>query len=157
MDRRQFLSGLLAGLAGIAAFAGDAEAGPRARRRRRRIVRRRIRRRIRRRVVFRRFLGRPAWVVPVGLAVGWELVHEGRVVVVKEIRVVEVEGTKAEVVVVHPIDDTAVPGKPLAGEEILIVREDNEENTVELDGSRLADDDKTSPSRELEGEEVVEE
>jgi len=156
MDRRRFLSSLIGGLVAFAGIAGEAEAGPRARRRRR-IVRRRIRRRIRRRVVFRRFLGRPAWVVPVGLAVGWELMHEKRVVVVKEIRVVDIEGTKAEVVVVQPVDDRAVPGKPLTTEEILIVREDNAENSAELEGSRLADDDKATPGREVEVEESVEE
>lgn len=60
-----------------------AEAGPRRRRVRRR-VRRRMRR-IRRRVLWRPLTGRRALVVPVGLAVGWELMVDSRVAVVQGI------------------------------------------------------------------------
>lgn len=84
--------------------------------------------------------GRPFWVVPTGLAVGWELAHTDRVVVVREIRIVERDGQKTEVAVVQ--DDA---GKL---EEIEIRREDSAGNASELPGSVIADDDMNSPGKE---------
>jgi hypothetical protein len=156
MNRRQFLTGLIAGAATLTVLPSLADASP-ARRRHRRRVRRRIRRRIRRRAVRRMVRGRPYWVVPVGLVVGWELMHEDRVVVVREIKVVEIEGQKTEVAVVVPADAKVEPGKTPAVEEIAILREDTKENAEDLEGSRLPDDDKATPGREVEIEEEVDE
>ncbi|MBM4131666.1 hypothetical protein FJ250_11675 [bacterium] len=157
MNRRQFLAGLVAGAVSVTVLPALAEAStPARRRRRRRRVRRRIRRRIRRRAVRRLVRGRPYWVVPVGLAVGWELLHEDRVVVVREIKVVEVEGLKTEVAVVVAADAAVEPGKPAAIEEIPLIREDTKENAEDLEGSRLPDDDKSTPGREVEIEEEIE-
>lgn len=141
MNRRTFVLTCATTL-GLTALlsANEADAGPRQRRRRR--VRRRIRRRHRRRVAVRMIAGRPFWVVPFGLAVGWELVHDDHVVVVKEIKVVEREGTKVEVSVVQQAD-----GKT---EEIAITREDNDENKKELEGSPLPDDDTKTPGVDAE-------
>ena len=86
----------------------------------------------------RTVLGRPFWVVPVGLAIGWELVHRDRVVVVRQIRVVEREGRQVEVAVVA---DAA--GKI---EEVEIIREDTPENLEELEGTLLAENDVSTPS-----------
>jgi len=150
MDRRQFLTGLVAGAVSLTLLPQLADAAtPARRRRRRRRVRRRIRRRVRRRVALRMVRGRRFWVVPVGLLVGWELMHEDRVVVVREIKMIEVEGVKTEVAVV--VDPNAA-----AFEEIPILREDNQDNAVELEGTRLADDDKSTPGIEAEIEEEVE-
>lgn len=148
MDRRNFL-GRMFGLAAVLAAGGVAEASTRAqRRRRRRRVRRRIRRRIRRRVAFRTIAGRRWWVVPAACAVGWELAWSDRAVVVKEIRVVEADGAKTEIAVVEHAD-----GKT---EEVPLVREDTKENAKEMEGTRLPDDDTTTPAVERE-EEVEEE
>jgi hypothetical protein len=148
MNRRGFLAVLSATLSGTL-LAAEAEAQVGVRRRARRRVRRRIRRRIRRRAVTRVVLGRPFWVVPFGMIVGWELMHENRVVVVKETKIIEREGSKVEVAVVQ--DDT---GKT---EEVEILREDNAENAKDLEGSRLADADKSTPAVEADIEEEVEE
>lgn len=152
MDRRQFLTGLVAGAVTLTVLPNLADAATPARRRHRRRVRRRIRRRVRRRVVVRMVRGRPHWVVPLGLVAGWELMHENRVVVVREIKMIEVEGARTEVAVVVDAD-----GKDTSTREIAIVRENNRENTVELEGSRLPDDDKTTPGIEAEIEEEVDE
>lgn len=150
MNRRSFVISVFAAIAALVAPVRDSEAGSRARRRsHRRRVRRHIRRRIRRRVVFRRVRGRGFWVVPVGLVVGWELVHHDRVVVVHEVHFVEKDGVKTEVAVVHDASGKA--------EEIPILREDNGENGKDLEGSRLPDDDKTSPGVDVEIEEEVDE
>jgi hypothetical protein len=82
--------------------------------------------------------GRPFWVVPVGLVVGWELMHHDRVVVVKETRIIEKDGQKTEVAVVQ--DST---GKT---EEVEILREDNAENPEELEGSVVPDEDSSTPT-----------
>jgi len=144
MRRRTFLTvAALAAAGAIGLGLGPgAEANPRARARRRpnRHVRRRIRRRHRRRVAVRLVAGRPVWVVPVGLAAGWELAHADRVVVVKETRIVGRDGAKVEVVVVVDQD-----GKT---DEIEIVREDTTENRAELEGSVLPDDDTKTPGVE---------
>ena len=113
--------------------------GHRARRR----VRRRVRRRIRRRVAFRVITGRNVAVVPVGVAVGWELAMPSRVVVVREVR-------PKTIIVVDASGDGAQ-------EEIEIVREDTPENTAEEQGTELAADDTTTPSREAEEDQEVEE
>ncbi|MFN7965058.1 MAG: hypothetical protein U0V87_05150 [Acidobacteriota bacterium] len=143
MDRRTFVLNCATTL-GLTSLlsVGNAEAGPVRRHRRR--VRRRIRRRHRRRVAIRMIAGRPFWVVPVGLAIGWELLHDNHVVVVKEIKVIEREGAKVEVTVVQHSD-----GKL---EEVEITREDNADNKVELEGSQLPDDDKKTPGVEAEVE-----
>lgn len=98
-------------------------------------------------MIFRTVTGRRWWVVPTACVVGWELATPHRVVVVKEIRVVEEEDKRVEMAVV---EDSA--GKT---EEIPIVREDNEDNAKEMEGSVLPDDDKTTPA--VEREEEVEE
>jgi hypothetical protein len=127
MDRRTFVASLVVAVGSLLAFSrGEVAAGPRARRRRR------IRRRHRRRVVRRIVHGRHVWVVPVGLAVGWELVHEDRVVIVKETKFIEKEGATVEVVVVEDKDGKA--------EEIEIVREDTADNRKELEGSEVTED-----------------
>jgi hypothetical protein len=146
MDRRDFCSAFAVLLGGALTLTTQDALADRPRRVRRRRIRRRIRvrRRIRRRVVTRTVFGRPFWVVPVGLAVGWELVHAGRVVVVKEIKVVEKEGHKIEVATVQ--DES---GKV---DHVEITREDTADNAKNLEGSVLADDDKTTPAIESEEE-----
>jgi len=152
VNRREALS-LFAGLvSGILIFLGfgDVALGQRGVvRRTRRRVRRRVRRRIRRRATFRIVRGRRVWVAPVALAVGWELALNNRVVVVKETKFVERDGAKVEVAVVQDAD-----GKT---EEIEIVRENTTENSENLQGSVLSDDDKTTPAVENEEEVEVEE
>jgi hypothetical protein len=100
----------------------------------------RVRRRIRRHAFTRIHLGRPFWIVPVGLAVGWELHHRDRVVVVRETRIVQKDGARSEVAIVQ---DAA--GKT---EEIEIYREDNVDNRKTLEGSVIEDGDKSTPSSE---------
>jgi len=82
--------------------------------------------------------------VPVGLAVSWELMHENRVVVVKELKTVDRNGAKIQVAVVQ---DGA--GKV---EDVEILREDTEDNRKDLEGSVLPDSDKTTPGVEAESE-----
>jgi hypothetical protein len=84
--------------------------------------------------------------VPVALAIGWELVHENRIVVVKEIRFVERDGVKVEVAVVE--DSAGVT------EEVEVLREDTAANRQELEGSLIADADRTTPGVAAEIEEV---
>jgi hypothetical protein len=145
MDRRGFFGSLGSGFIGALLF-GSREAGawPRGARAHRRRVRRRIRRRFRRRVAIRMWRGHPLWVVPVGLAVGWELVHENRVVVVKETKFIEVDGAKTEVAIVQGSD-----GKT---EQVMVAREDTPENGKNLEGSVIPDDDKKTPGVESEAE-----
>ena len=148
MNRRTLLGFLAAGTAAALTSGWAVEGEPRrpAVRRHRRAVRRRVRRRIRRRVTFRMIHGRRVWVVPVGLAPGWELVHENRVVVVRERKFVEIGGARTEVVVVEGSD-----GKT---EQVEIAREDTPENRENLEGSILPDSDKATPGveSEVEGE-----
>lgn len=154
LDRREFIARALAAAGLLFVFEDEADADRpgrhvrRARRRHRRRVRRRIRRRIRRRVAWRRHHGRRVLVVPLALAVGWELAIDKRVVVVHEVKKVEVEKQPVEVVVVEEAGKT---------EEIEIVREDTAGNTKELDGTELPESDTTTPSRTVEVEEEVEE
>jgi len=133
MDRRNF-SAALAALFGLGLSMQPTVALSQGWRWRRR---RRVHRRVRRRVVTRTMYGRPFWVVPVGLTVGWELVHRDRVVVVERIRIVEREGQRVEVAVV-----TDAAGKI---EEIEVVREDTPENLQELEGTLLAENDQSTP------------
>jgi len=143
MDRRSLFRSLGAGLAGVLVFGvRGAEAGPRRRALRRH--RRRVRRRIRRRVAFRMIHGRRVWIVPVGLAVGWELMLDRRVVVVKETKYVVVDGARTEVLVVQDSD-----GKT---EEIHVAREDTPDNRANLEGSVLPDDDKKTPGVDSEAD-----
>jgi hypothetical protein len=128
----------------------DALAYRPARRVRRRVRRRiRVRRRFRRRAIRRIVFGRPFWVVPVALVVGWELALADRVVVVKETRIIEKEGNKVEVAVVQDSD-----GKT---EQIEITREDTADNAGDLEGSVIADSDKTTPGVDSETEVEVDE
>jgi hypothetical protein len=94
-------------------------------------------------VAFRVITGRNVAVVPVALVVGWELTMPKRVVVVREVR------PKTIIVV-----DAAGGGNE---EEIEFVREDTAENTVDEQGTELAADDSTTPSREVEEDQEVEE
>jgi len=152
MDRRGFLSTLLPlGSALILGVADTALAQVRPRRRRRIRRRIRVRRRIRRHVAVRTIFGRPFWVVPVGLVVGWELAHAGRVVVVKEVKVVEKDGNKIEVATVQDSN-----GKT---EQVEITREDTPENKRDLEGSELPASDMSTPAieKEEEREEEVDE
>ncbi len=143
MKRRSFVTALgAAAISAVALGLGDTVAGPRARTRRR--VRRRIRRRHRRRVAIRMIAGRPVWVVPIGLAAGWELVRENRVVIVKETRFVERGGARVEVAVVADSDGET--------EEVDLLREDTAENGKEEKGSALPDDDMTTPGVEVTGD-----
>lgn len=148
MNRRDFATALAA-VIGIALHSQPNDAVAQPRRRARRRVRRRVRRRFRRVAVTRMVRGRRLWVVPVGLAIGWELVHENRVVVVKETKFVERDGANVEVVVVQ---DSAG-----ATEEVEVLREDTAANRKELDGSILGDNDRSTPGVEAEIEEDVEE
>ena len=86
-------------------------------------MRRRVRRRIRRRVIWRTLGPRRALVVPLALAVGWELALDNRVVVVHE--------AKPDIIVV-------IDPKTNAQEEIAIVKEDTPDNLKELEGTVLA-------------------
>ena len=76
-------------------------------------------------------------MVPLALAVGWELALDKRVVIVHEVR-------PDVVVVIDP--------KTNVKEELAIVREDDAENVKELPGAVLAEADTTTPSREVEEE-----
>jgi hypothetical protein len=84
-------------------------------------------------------------VVPLALAVGWELAVDDRVVVVHEVK-----NPSPDVTVVVVRDGS---GKT---EEIEVVREDNADNAVELDGTELAEGDTSTPGREVEVEVEVE-
>ncbi|MCP4870510.1 MAG: twin-arginine translocation signal domain-containing protein [Proteobacteria bacterium] len=152
-NRRQFLSGLAALIAAGVIAPEDALAGPRGRKRRkkkrrvRRKVRRRVRRRHRRRVRRRTVRGRNLWVVPPAVAVGWELMLDDKVVVVKERRTETIEDVEVTVLVV--VDDA---GKE---QELEVHLEDDETNGQLLAGSVLPEEDTTTPA--TEGEEEVEE
>ena len=122
---------------------------PNRRRRRvvrnRRLRRRRVRRRIHRRLLWRTVTGRRVAVVPVGVVVGWQLSMPDRVVVVKEVKTVYVEGA--------PQERLVVVGDDGYQEEISVIREDNAENRKELEGSELPSGDTTTPALEVEVEE----
>ena len=147
--RRFILTSLAAAGSCTFSFLADSEAQPQQPRRRRHRVRRRVRRRHRRRVAIRHHNGRDVWVVPVSLAAGWELQHDNRVVIVRSVNVVEVDGAQTEVIVVENEDGST--------EEVEILREDSGDNSVELEGSELDDSDTSTPSVDVEVEEWVEE
>lgn len=86
--------------------------------------------------------GRNVLVVPVGMVVGWELAMESRVVVVREVR---------------PTTIIVVNASGGGEEEIEIVREDTPENTVDEQGTEVAATDTTTPYREVEEDQEVEE
>lgn len=141
MNRRNFVGALAVPFGIVLALGADdvrAHSNPRRRVRTRLHVRRRIRRRAFIRVRF----GRPFWVVPVGLAVGWELWRPDRVMVVRETRIIEKRGVKSEIAVVR---DSA--GKT---EQVEIIREDSPENANDLEGSVLDEGDTTTPASESE-------
>lgn len=137
MDRRNFVAALAAPIAMTLVLATpDAEARRIAVRR----VRHRVRHRIRRRISTRFLYGRTFWVVPVHMAVGWELMHLHRVVEVREIRVVERDGRRGEVAVVR--DDS---GQNL---EIDITREETRDNSINYPGLAIPDTDIDTPALE---------
>jgi hypothetical protein len=139
MNRRIFFGAVSAPLGIVLGLSmADALAYDNPRRRIR--TRLRVRRRIRRHAFIQLRFGRPFWVVPIGLAVGWELSLKNRVVVVRETRVVESDGVKTEVAVVQGPD-----GK---SEQVEITREDTAENRRNLEGSVLDDSDTTTPAIE---------
>jgi len=117
MQSRRTLNGWLAALAllTVTGMGSSAEAGPWRRHRRR------VRRRIRRRAFWRAVGVRPVLVVPLAVAVGWELALDNRVVVVKEVREKEVVVTDSD-------------GKT---ETLEIAKEDSPDNTQELEGSEI--------------------
>jgi len=141
MNRRNFFAALAVPLGAVLAIhVSDVLAYDNPRRRVRNRLR--LRRRIRRHAFTRIRFGRPFWVVPVGLAVGWELAHDHRVVVVRETRIVEQGGVRSEVAVVQDAD-----GKT---EQIDITREDTADNRKNLAGSVLDEADTTTPAIEEE-------
>lgn len=148
MHRRQLLVALAA-LAGATTLPSmDALAGPvrrSVRRTTRRRVRRRVRRRIRRRTAWRVVAGRRLLVVPVAMAVGWELVVDNQPVTVVHITV---DGSD-EVVTVKDANGQT--------QTLVVVREDTPENSQELEGTILPDGDTTTPGRDDEIEVEVEE
>ncbi|MGD9832328.1 MAG: hypothetical protein AB7U92_06230 [Piscinibacter sp.] len=77
----------------------------------------------RRRVLVRWVRGRPVWVVPVGIAAGWELVHDDRLMQVRETRVVMHDGERRELATV--VD----AGGRLS--EVEILREDTPDKALE--------------------------
>jgi hypothetical protein len=98
----------------VPALADSPKQERRERRHERREERREVRRIIRRRVIWREIEGRRRLVVPLAVAVGWNLDYDGRVVVVKEVRpelvvVTNPDGTEATIDVVK--EDTAENGK----------------------------------------------
>ncbi len=147
--RRQFLTGLAALLAAGVLVPDDALGGPRRKRkkRRRRVrrkVRRRVRRRHRRRVRRRVVRGRSLWVVPLAVALGWELMLDDRLVVVKSRRTRRVD--EVDIVVLVVVDES---GKD---EEIEVHLEDDETNGQMMVGSALPEGDTTTPATESEEE-----
>lgn len=116
ISRRVALTGLLVLLTFPSAFVYS---GPH-RRKRSRSRRHFWRRRIRQRVLWRTIGGRRLLVVPLGVAVGWELLRDDEVVVVKEVHTYNI-------VVEHKNGKT---------ETIDIVKEDNNENSKDFEGSK---------------------
>ena len=114
ISRRSFMAALIAILASPTTLV---HSGPPRRRRRRRRVRRR---RLRRRVLWRTIGGRRLLVVPLAIAVGWELLKDDKVVIVKEVHT-------------HKIVVEDTNGKT---ETIEIIKEDTKENLHDLEGSK---------------------
>ena len=138
LNRREVMFGLLGafGAAVSGCVVPRRGRGMRVRRR----VRRRIRRRIRRRVAWRVVTGRRRLVVPLAVAVGWELMLDSRVVVVRQV--------KATSIII--ITNNKSP------EEIEVEREDTADNREELQGTEVPAGETGTPVREVE-EDVEEE
>jgi hypothetical protein len=139
MDRRGFFTGIVAPLAMGAALAfhavpAGAYSNPR------RAARPPTRHRIRRRLLIRAVQGRLEWIVPLELAVGWELQHASRVVVVRELQIVGAEGAKSELAVVALSDGTT--------EKFPVTRQDTSDNRVNLTGSVIEPHDRDTPAIE---------
>ena len=125
MNRRSFVAGAFAAL-GLSALPFAAEGGPkqrRKRRRKRRRRRRRRRRRIRRRAAWRVVTGHRLLIVPVAVAVGWELALDGRIVIVTEVH-----------------DDHLVVEANGKTEKVDILKEDTKENAEELEGTEYGEE-----------------
>jgi hypothetical protein len=120
MQRREFLAAVIALAAAPALAHPGAHRHPHTRRRRRRIRRRRIRRR----VLWRSVGPRRLLVVPLAVAVGWELVVDDRVVIVHEVHY-------DHVIVKHADGKT---------EKLDVVKEDDTENSKELEGSEYEEE-----------------
>ncbi len=117
ISRRSFMAALIAILASPTSLV---HSGPPQRRRRRRRGRRVWRRRLRRRALWRTIGGRRLLVVPLAIAVGWEILKDEKVVIVKEVHT-------------HKIIVEDTNGKT---ETIEIVKEDTKENLQDLEGSK---------------------
>jgi hypothetical protein len=120
MQRREFLAAVIALAATPALAHPGPHRHPHTRRRRRRIHRRRIRRR----VVWRTVGPRRLLVVPLAVAVGWELMVDERVVIVHEVH-------HDHVIVKHADGKT---------EKLDVVKEDDAENSKELEGSEYEEE-----------------
>lgn len=129
--RRTFLTGVLLLLAAPALAHPGPHRHPHRRLLGRRLFRRRLRR-VRRRVLWRSVAGRRVLVVPLALAVGWELMVDEKPVVVHEVH-------EHHVVVKHADGKT---------EKLEIAKEDTVENSQELEGSEYEDESEA----EAEGE-----
>ena len=132
-SRRQWLLGVPSILGALLVFDNPNAAGQ---------TRRRVRRRVRRRAVRRVVQGRPVWVVPIGIAVGWELAYENRIVVVTDITIAERDGMQVQVA---SVQDSL--GKT---EHVEILREDTDDNRKGLEGTVLPGTDTTTPGVDSE-------
>ena len=143
MRRRDIIMSIAAVLVaeGCVVHAHRAHPGHAHGRRVRRRVRRRIRRRWRRRVAWRVVGPRRALVVPVAVAVGWELALDSRVVIVREVR---------------PTTVVVVDVNGGAPEEVEIDKEDTSDNTREEQGAPAAAGEPGRDSEEDVEEEVDE-
>ena len=121
MYTRRFVAGIAAPRP--AASMGAGKAHPPINPERRFWARRRTRRYASTQIVS----GRQFWVVPAGLAAGWELVYRNRVLVVRETCIVERNGRMSEVAVVEDSSGHRYT--------VDITREDNAENSQELEGT----------------------
>ena len=65
--------------------------------------------------------GRRRLIVPLGVAVGWELTYDDKVVIVKEVH-------EQHIIVENPDGST---------EKVDVLKEDTEENSKELEGSEI--------------------
>ncbi len=140
-SRRQWLLGVPSILGALLVFDNPNAAGQ-TRRPVRQRTRRRVRRRVRRRAVRRVVQGRPVWVVPIGIAVGWELAYENRIVVVTDITIAERDGMQVQVA---SVQDSL--GKT---EHVEILHEDTDDNRKDLEGTVLPGTDTTTPGVDSE-------
>jgi hypothetical protein len=141
MDRRNFMAAFAAPTAASLALALVLpSSGVRARPVAARRVRHRVRHRIRRRISTRFIHGRTYWVVPLHLAVGWELMHLHRVVEVREIRVVERDGRRSEIAIVQDATGQRM--------EVDITREETRDNSIDYPGMAIPESDMNTPALE---------